>query len=180
MQEQRVGKGQWRSGDTLAAGLNQGKSGQTLLQDAVRDRVQGAGLPVRREVMAHLNQRVAGGLRRKGEEATDFVADIDAAEPWWHERWLPFGDADSALQVIDLRPGPGYLQLGSAPVSNPADFSDAWPSLGAYLAATADALDTGGAVGPWLPCVTVDGALWWALAGDVELGGAPLRSAPKY
>lgn len=87
------------------------------------------------------------------------------------------GGADGDLQVIDLRPGPGHGRVGVAPHDNPADFADAWPSLGAYLAAVADSLDTGAAVGYWYPYVTVDGMLWWDLAGRTELNGEPLRPA---
>ena len=100
------------------------------------------------------------------------------AEPCWHEGWLPFGDADGDIQVLDLRPGPGFARVGWAPHDNPADFSDAWPSLGAYLTAVADALETGGATGVWYPYLTTDGTLWWSLGGETELNGEPLRPAP--
>jgi cell wall assembly regulator SMI1 len=115
----------------------------------------------------------------------DIAPDVDgftvhepSAEPWWHELWLPFGDAGHGLQVIDMRPGPGRGRLGMAPTSNPADFADAWPSLTAYLTAVADALEQGGAVGEWHPYVAEDETLWWDLAGRTELGGGPLRPAP--
>jgi cell wall assembly regulator SMI1 len=108
-----------------------------------------------------------------------FVAPGSDWEPWWHELWLPFGDGDCDLQVIDLRPGPGHARVGSAPHSNPADFSDAWPSLAAYLTAVADALDTGGTVGEWSPFLTADGALWWDFTKATELNGEPLRPAPS-
>ena len=100
------------------------------------------------------------------------------AEPWWHECWLPFGDADGDLQVIDLRPGPGHGRVGFAPHDNPAHFDDAWPSLTAYLTAVADALDTGGTVGAWRAYVRAGGGLWWDLDGATELNGEPLRPAP--
>jgi cell wall assembly regulator SMI1 len=99
------------------------------------------------------------------------------AEAWWNALWVPFGEADGDLQVIDLRPGPGHGRVGVAPHDNPADFADAWPSLGAYLAAVADSLDTGTAVGYWYPYLTADEMLWWDLAGKTELNGEPLRPA---
>jgi cell wall assembly regulator SMI1 len=97
---------------------------------------------------------------------------------WWHELWLPFGDAFGDAQFIDLRPGPSFLRLGIAPHHGTADFSDAWPSLGAYLTAAADALESGGAAGAWHPYLTAKGELWWSFAGATELNGEPLRPAP--
>jgi cell wall assembly regulator SMI1 len=67
-------------------------------------------------------------------------------EPWWHELWLPFAEADGTAQVIDLRPGPGYLRVGFAIHDGTGDFDDGWPSLGAYLTDVADVLDHGGSV----------------------------------
>ena len=107
-----------------------------------------------------------------------FTVHAPAAEPWWHELWLPFGDAGFGLQVIDVRPGPYRGRLGMAPTSNPADFSDAWPSLCAYLTAVADALEQGGTVGEWYPYLIEDQTLWWDLAGKTEVNGEILRPAP--
>lgn len=107
-----------------------------------------------------------------------FTRHSAGTEPWWHERWLPFGDSDGDLQVIDLRPGSGFARVGSAPHDNPADFSDAWPSLEAYLTTVADALETGGAAGVWYPYLTIEGELWWDLGGETELNGEPLRPVP--
>ncbi|MFF5078140.1 SMI1/KNR4 family protein [Actinoplanes sp. NPDC000266] len=114
----------------------------------------------------------------------DVAADVDGfavhepnSEPWWHELWLPFGDAEGDLQVIDMRPGPQRGRLGSAPHDNPADFSDAWPSLSAYLSAVAGALEQGAPCGVWHPYITEDETLWWDLAGKEELNGEPLRPA---
>ncbi|MEU4560592.1 SMI1/KNR4 family protein [Actinoplanes sp. NPDC023936] len=107
-----------------------------------------------------------------------FTVHAPGAEPWWHDLWLPFADAGFGLQVIDLRPGPQRGRVGMAPASNPADFSDAWPSLTAYLTAVADALEQGGAVGEWHPYVTDDETLWWDLAGKTEVNGELLRPAP--
>ncbi len=115
----------------------------------------------------------------------DISPDVDGfeihapnTEPWWHELWLPFGDTGCGLQVIDLRPGPERGRLGMAPTSNPADFSDGWPSITAYLTAVADALELGGAVGEWHPYVAEDETLWWDLAGKTEVNGELLRPAP--
>jgi len=112
------------------------------------------------------------------ENVNGFTSYSPEAEPWWHELWLPFGDADGDLQVIDLRPGPAYLCVGDAPHDNPADFSDAWPSLGAYLTAVAEALEASAAAGLWYPYLTVNGELWWGLRGETELNGQPLQPAP--
>ncbi|GAA3388990.1 hypothetical protein [Cryptosporangium minutisporangium] len=68
--------------------------------------------------------------------------------------------------------------MGWAPHDNPADFTDAWPSLATYLTAVADALDTGEPVGAFSAFLTVGGSLWWDLSGATELNGEPLRSAP--
>jgi cell wall assembly regulator SMI1 len=125
------------------------------------------GIVEHRQIRMEIAPSVDGFARRGG-----------AAEPWWHGGWLPFGDGDCGLQVIDLRPGSGFGRVGWAPTSNPADFSDAWPSLEAYLTIVADALETGGAAGVWYPYLTIDGALWWGLGGETELNGEPLRPAP--
>ena len=108
-----------------------------------------------------------------------FTVHAPSVEPWWHELWLPFGDAGYGLQVIDMRPGPGHGRLGVAPTSDPADFSDAWPSLSAYLTAVANALEQGGNVGEWHPYVAEDETLWWDLAGKTEVNGELLRPAPR-
>ena len=111
-------------------------------------------------------------------EVGGFTSAGPGFEAWWNELWLPFGDSDGDLQVIDLRPGPGQGRLGIAPHDNPADFTEGWPSLGAYLTAVADGLEHRGSVGPWHPYLTVEDELWWSLAGETELNGEPLRPAP--
>jgi cell wall assembly regulator SMI1 len=113
----------------------------------------------------------------------EIEADMEYAEeydePWWHELWLPFAEADGTAQVIDLRPGPGYLRVGFAIHDSTGDFDDAWPSLGAYLTEVADVLDNGGAVrGAWAPFLIGAGELWWDLVGHTELNGEPLHPAP--
>ncbi|MBQ0906807.1 SMI1/KNR4 family protein [Micromonospora sp. U21] len=125
------------------------------------------------------------GIVEHYQARMDIAEDVDGftphgpeAEPWWHELWLPFAASDGDSQVIDLRPGPGYARVGVAPHDNPGDFSEAWPSLGAYLTNVADALETSGAVGAWHPYLTVGDELWWSLAGETELNGEPLRPAP--
>lgn len=99
-------------------------------------------------------------------------------EPWWHPLWLPFAESDGDSQIIDLRPGPGHGRLGWAQHDDAGDFTDAWPSLAAYLTETADALETGGAVGVWHPYLIADRELWWTFADTTELHGRPLRPAP--
>ncbi|MDI6102180.1 hypothetical protein QLQ12_26540 [Actinoplanes sp. NEAU-A12] len=112
-------------------------------------------------------------------EVDGFTVHEPGGEPWRHERWMPFADADRALHVIDLRDGPGHGRLGWAPTSNPGYFADGWPSLGAYLTAVADALEDGGQVGEWQPYLTVTGNLWWDLADRTHLNGEPLLPSPR-
>jgi cell wall assembly regulator SMI1 len=113
-------------------------------------------------------------------ESIDGFTARSGGEPWWHESWLPFAESDGDSQVIDLRPGPGYGRLGWALHDNNGSFDDAWPTLGAYLAETAEALASGGGgVNGWQPYLTVDGELWWNPAGLLDLNGEPLRPAPS-
>ncbi|WP_328472423.1 SMI1/KNR4 family protein [Actinoplanes sp. NBC_00393] len=122
------------------------------------------------------------GIVEQYEIRMDIAPDIDGftvhhpnTEPWWDERWVPFGDGDSLLQIIDLRPGPGHGRLGLAPTSDSADFANGWTSLGTYLTAVADALETGGPVGEWHPYLIAGDTLWWGLGGETEINGEPLR-----
>lgn len=118
-----------------------------------------------------------------GEDPDDLD---DGEEPWWHELWLPFAEIDGDSQIFDLRPGPGFGRLGVAAHDNGGRFEPAWPSLGAYLAATAHALlHGGGADGGepdgsryWHPFLTEKNTLWWSTAGETQLNGRPLRPAP--
>ncbi|GAA4606517.1 hypothetical protein GCM10023107_76890 [Actinoplanes octamycinicus] len=112
-------------------------------------------------------------IAERYEIRMDVAADVDGfavhepnTEPWWHELWIPFAASGGDLQVIDLRPGSGRGRLGFAPNSDAGDFSTAWPSLGAYLTAVADALERGGTVGLWHPGHAADGTLRWELAGQ--------------
>jgi cell wall assembly regulator SMI1 len=86
-------------------------------------------------------------------------------EPWWHPLWIPWAEAEGDAQVIDLRPGPRQGRLGWAVHDSCADFSDAWPSLTAYLHAVAEAFHVGGGVGLEYPYLTVDDELWWDSTG---------------
>lgn len=126
------------------------------------------------------------GIVDQYEERMDIAEDVDGftdsgpdGESWWNERWLPFGASNGGLQIIDLRPGAGYGRVGWAPGDNPADFSDGWPSLGAYLADVAEALKSAEAVGAWHPYLTVRDELWWSMAEATEVNGEPLRPAPQ-
>ncbi|SDT48676.1 SMI1/KNR4 family protein [Actinoplanes derwentensis] len=105
------------------------------------------------------------------EDVDGFTAHQPGAEPWWHERWIPFADAGMGLQIVDGRDG----RVGLAPTSNPADFADGWPSLSDYLHAVVESLETGTPIGEWHPYLTVAGDLWWDLADRTELDGQPLR-----
>ncbi|SCG67181.1 Cell wall assembly regulator SMI1 [Micromonospora siamensis] len=95
------------------------------------------------------------GIVEQHQDRMDIAEDVDGfashapgVEPWWHERWLPFGASDGGLQVIDRRAGPGHGRLGWAPHDNPGDFSEPWPTLCAYLTQVADALGVRGEVHP--------------------------------
>ncbi|MET9687334.1 SMI1/KNR4 family protein [Streptomyces sp. NPDC006514] len=100
------------------------------------------------------------------------------AEPWWHPRWIPWAQSDGDAQVIDMREGPQQGRLGTACHDGTGHFDDGWPSLAAYLAEVADALDHGGLVDGYAPYLTCDGGLWWASEGKTELNGDPLTPAP--
>ena len=108
-----------------------------------------------------------------------FAVEEPGGQPWWHPLWLPFGESvgGDAL-VIDLRPGPGFGQMGWAVHDGCGDFDDPWPSLGAYLQATADGLVHGTDAKDKFPYLTAEGELWWTFADTAELDGAPLRPAP--
>jgi cell wall assembly regulator SMI1 len=109
----------------------------------------------------------------------------EGREPWWHPLWIPFAEIDGDAQIIDLRPGPGHGRLGWSYHDDRGTFRDAWPSLGAYLAATADALLHGGGTSRYadggrycFPYLTPEDTLWWAPPGTSDLDGEPLRPAP--
>jgi cell wall assembly regulator SMI1 len=112
------------------------------------------------------------------ESVDGFTSPEPGVEPWWHELWIPFAGSDGDAQVIDLRAGPGYGRLGWAVHDNGGNFDGAWPTLGVYLAETAEALLNGTAVKGWYPYLTLDGDLWWSTANQSELNGEPLRPAP--
>ncbi|WP_345467291.1 SMI1/KNR4 family protein [Actinoallomurus oryzae] len=101
-------------------------------------------------------------------------------EPWWHPLWVPWAEsADGNAHVIDLRPGSGSGQLGWAGHADGGDFSDAWPSLAAYLHEVSRALYEGGGVRDMYPYLTSDGQLWWELGkGPHLLNGDALQEAP--
>jgi len=53
----------------------------------------------------------------------------------------------------------------------------AWPTLGAYLAATATVLAEGGDIDGWVAYLTGKDELWWDLEEPTEMK-PPLRAAP--
>ncbi|WP_073264535.1 SMI1/KNR4 family protein [Cryptosporangium aurantiacum] len=141
------------------------------------------GLTEWANVLPEARPLAVAGIVESYRERMDVAPDVDGFtpagpenEPWWHPRWLPFGDAEGDLQVFDLRREPA--RLGWAPHDNPGTFADAWPSLTAYLTAVADALDAGGTVGAWSPFLRPDGTLWWDLTGATTLNDEPLEPAP--
>ena len=100
-------------------------------------------------------------------------------EPWWHPLWMPWAEADGHLQVFDLRPGEESGRLGWALRTDGGDFSDAWPSLAAYLHEVAEALTHGGGVRGMYPYLASDGQLWWDDGSDcLSLNGEPITLAP--
>ncbi|GGN06361.1 glucan synthase [Actinoplanes campanulatus] len=172
-----------------------------LAPPATRERIAGTGLAMPDELVESLLRHdgltrwanllpegvplSAAGVAEAYEIRMDVAEDVDGFtvhppndEPWWHERWIPFSTCDVSLLVIDLRDGPGHGRLGIAPTSNPAYFDEGWPSLGAYLTAVADGLESGAQVGPWHAYLIGGGELWWGLAGETEVNGEPLRPAP--
>lgn len=163
----------------------EGELGLTFPAELVESLRRHDGLTTWANVLPEAAPLAVVAIVEQYRERMDIAEDVDGftphgpdAQPWWHQLWLPFAASDGGLQVIDLRPGPGYARVGWAPHDNPGDFSEAWPSLGAYLTNVADALDSSGAVGAWHPYLTVRNELWWSLSGKTELNGEPLRPAP--
>ncbi|GIH52946.1 Cell wall assembly regulator SMI1 [Microbispora rosea] len=117
------------------------------------------------------------------ETASDnggFVVQPWEDEPWWHPLWIPWGvSADGNAHIIDLRPESDHGRLGWAGHGGGGDFSDAWPSLAAYLGDVSEALYFGCGVRGEYPYLTSDGQLWWDLGEDCRsLNGEPLVPAP--
>ncbi|GIG67132.1 SMI1/KNR4 family protein [Phytomonospora endophytica] len=121
----------------------------------------------------------AAGIAHHWQMCMDIKEDDEDGdeEPWWHPLWIPWAESDGDSQVIDLRPGPDHGKLGSASHDD-CGLYGLWPGIAAYLAAVADALDSGGPVGYWHPYL-LDGhdgsQMWWSRAGETELHGKPLR-----
>ena len=143
------------------------------------------GVTQRVRVLPEASPLSVAGIVDQYDERMDIAEDVDGFTPagpdgesWWNEHWLPFAASDGGLQIIDLRPGTGQARIGWAPHDNPADFSDGWPSLAAYLTDVADALDDGRAVGARHPYLTIRDELWWSMTAATELNGEPLRPAP--
>lgn len=97
-------------------------------------------------------------------DGVDFDSGED--EPYWDRLWFPFSGLEGEAFVIDMRPGAGQGRLGSASVDGTGDFSVGWPNLTAFLAETADALETGATVLRQQPYLTTTGRLWWARPGQ--------------
>jgi cell wall assembly regulator SMI1 len=97
--------------------------------------------------------------------------DDDPAGIWWDRAFLPYAlsiGADSL--VVDHRPGPARGRLGTFVHDHRTAFGLA-PSLGAYLGAVADALESGMPIGR-RRAVLVDGGLRWQ-----PVGARPDRAA---
>lgn len=87
---------------------------------------------------------------------------LDGHGPHWHPLWIPWAESDGDAQVVDLRPGETYGQVGTV-YHDESGLQDTWPSLGAYLTEVADVLEHGGTVGLAAPYLTQDGGLRWEL-----------------
>jgi cell wall assembly regulator SMI1 len=87
---------------------------------------------------------------------------LDGHGPDWHPLWIPWAESDGDAQVVDLRPGETYGQVGTVH-HDEGGLQDTWPSLGAYLTEVADVLEHGGVVGLVAPYLTQDGGLRWEL-----------------
>jgi cell wall assembly regulator SMI1 len=93
-----------------------------------------------------------------GEEGSD-----DSDDRWWHRGWLPVSELNGSVNIVDLRPGPGYGRLGWRPKDDIARFDEEPGTFAAYLTRIATALTTGGDVGNEVPYLTEDGVLAWHL-----------------
>lgn len=100
--------------------------------------------------------------------------DTGKDEPWWHPLWIPWAESNGDAQVIDLRPGAGNGRVGMAYHDGSGDFSDAWPSLAAYLHAVVEALYSGEDVRGDYPLLTPAGELFWDLGAHGEYVPAPV------
>ncbi|MFE7382455.1 SMI1/KNR4 family protein [Streptomyces zhihengii] len=100
-------------------------------------------------------------------EQQGWAEDDDEGEPTWHPMWVPFAEGDGDAEVIDLRTWETYGLVGTVH-HDEGGLQDTWPSLGAYLTATADALDQGGTVGVTAPYLTPDRALEWHVPAHVR------------
>jgi cell wall assembly regulator SMI1 len=93
--------------------------------------------------------------------------EVDEDEPSWHRLWVPWAESDGDAQVVDLRDGETYGQVGTV-YHDEGGLQETWPSLGAYLAEVADVLDHGGTVGLAAPYLTADGELRWELEQHIR------------
>ncbi|MEU9554198.1 SMI1/KNR4 family protein [Streptomyces fumanus] len=98
-------------------------------------------------------------------ERQEHPADGDG--PDWHALWVPWAESDGDVQVVDLRPGETYGQVGTVH-HDEGGLQDTWPSLGAYLTEVADVLEHGGTVGLAAPYLAPDGELRWELPRHVR------------
>lgn len=160
--------------------------GVTFPEELVESLLRHDGLTEWARLLPEAEPQGVAGIVEFYEIRMDVAPDVDGFdvhppndEPWWSPEWIPFGAIGNDLQVIDTRPGPERGRLGFAPNNGGGDFSESYPSLGAYLTSVADALETGGAAGAWHPYFAADGEIWWDLAGATELNGEPLRPARR-
>ncbi|WP_051793140.1 SMI1/KNR4 family protein [Amycolatopsis jejuensis] len=97
------------------------------------------------------------------ETAEDELGRDDADDWWWHEQWLPIGDLDADVLVLDCRPGAGYGRVGFRSKDDVADFEpgSGWSSFTAYLGEMAAAFADGRTTEGLIPHLTTEGTLFW-------------------
>ncbi|MEV0416391.1 SMI1/KNR4 family protein [Streptomyces sp. NPDC050448] len=86
-------------------------------------------------------------------ETLNALLDEDVIGSWWHPAWVPFATMSEGSMdclFIDVRPGLGFGQVGSFFDETGGELGW-WPSLGAFLADTARALQEVRPVAAWRP-----------------------------
>ncbi|MFF4186259.1 SMI1/KNR4 family protein [Streptomyces sp. NPDC001691] len=85
--------------------------------------------------------------------AANGLVDEEVAGYWWHPEWVPFATKSEGVMdclFIDARVGPGRGHIGSFFDESGGELGW-WPSLGAFLADTAGALEEVRPVAAWSP-----------------------------
>ncbi|WP_229925603.1 SMI1/KNR4 family protein [Streptomyces longispororuber] len=120
-------------------------------------------LSVRHIVKAWQLRMKIYGAELAGAEEGDLDGDYG---PWWHALWVPFAaDGGGDYLIIDQRPYRRRGRVGDADHETGCSFGShpMWSSLPALLDATATALETGEAVGGYLPVAVDETELDWEI-----------------